>query len=293
MNEVQLLAGNARVELEVEVESLHHFRPRKGESSPEATVIQLSPVERGPYFAKILDEREDSVLISRGVANIRTAEKRVKSLLDQKKVEQAKTEARENWPEFFGLNASVLLDYEEVSSGRRHPVLILRDPENSENEGLLTAISFDKDYSSSFAVRQSRTSWLRMVLAREGDINHFLLLTLTSKESPITIFHRKIDGDVLVATDYLLADSRRIIRREATITKEEWLEGEPLPEAVASFEEETLEEPAEEQPPTPVVGKNGKVQVDCPECEKKVRVGAKKLATGQARCPKCKKIIEV
>lgn len=304
MSAKQVLA-NAKIQLEVKIEDVSHFRPRKGERDAECAIIRLSPTGHGPFFAKIFDEREDSVFISRGMANIRTAEKAAKTLLDQKKVEQAKAEAHESWPDYFGLNASVYLDFEEAVPGHRIPILVLRDPDESKTAGLLTTVLFDKDHSSSFAVRQSRDSWLRMVLARdkeEENTNHFLLLTVTSKESPIAIFHRLIDGKKLVATDYLLTDERRIIRREATITKEEWLEGEPLPEAPASFEEEALEEPEEEPSPDQMVdkskqidltvGKNGKVETYCPKCDKIRRIGAKKLEKGQARCPKCNTLLE-
>ena len=249
-NEERVLAKNVKVELKVPVEDVWHFRPRRGEDGRECATIELSPTSKGgPYTARIYDEREDSVFISRGMANIRTAEKAAKSLLNQEKVGKAKTEAHTNWDEYFALNASVHLDYEEASPGRKQPVLVLRDPEESEEEGLLTTITFDKGPGASFSIRNPGDGWCRIVIARgkkDEQINHFLLLTVTSKESPINIFHRIIDHEKLVATDYILTDRRRIVRREATITKEEWLEGEPVPEAVASFEEE-VPEPSDEQ----------------------------------------------
>lgn len=299
--ELKVLVRNAKVQLEVEVDDLHHFRPRRGEDGNECAIIQLSPTEKGPYFAKIYDEREDSVIISRGMANIRTAEKVARTLLDKDKVKKAKDEAHDSWPEFLALNASVYLDYEETNSGRKQPVLILRDPEGSEEDGLLTAIAFDKGPNSSFAIRDSRDSWLRMVLDRnkEERDSHFLLVTVTSKESPIVVFHRSIDENYLVATDYILGNTRRIVRRQATIIKEIWLEGEPSPEVIASVEEEVLEEPIEVEKisgeeeattATPQVGHNGKTAVECPECGTNSRIGSKKVGT--TKCKTCDEVLQ-
>jgi hypothetical protein len=260
-SEPRQLAQNVKVVLEVEVESVRHFRPQRGKKDPECAIIQLSPTSKGPYFAKIYDERKDSTFISRGLANIRTAEKAAKSLLDQEKVKQAKDEAHEGWPEFFSRNASIWLDYEEVNPGRKQSVLILRDPEESEEEGLLTAVTFDKGSGASFAIRNLHdSSWLRTVLVRDkdGETSHFLILTVTSNKSPINIFHRVIDGKKLTATDYILSDTRRIVRREAKIIKEEWLEGEPFPEAIASSEEEDPSEHSEEDVQTEAAKKNGR-----------------------------------
>jgi len=249
MNEPRQLARNAKVILEVTVESIRHFRPKRGEKDPESAIITLSPTGEGPYFAKIYDERKNSTFISRALANLRTAEKTAKKYLDQDKVDKAKSEAHDGWPEFFGRNASIFLDYEESNTpGRKAPVLILRDPEESEEEGLLTAVTFDKCPGDVFAIRNLHDSWLRMVLDRDkvDGTSHFLLLTVTSERSPVNIFHRTIDGKKLVATDYILTSKRRIVRREAEIIEEEWLEGEPFPEVIASFEEEAPDAPSEE-----------------------------------------------
>lgn len=307
MNEPRQIARNVKVVLEVPVETVRHFRPQRGKTDPECAVILLSTSGEGPYFAKIYDERENSTLISRGMANIKTAEKAAKSLLDQDKVKQAKDEAREGWPEYFGLNASIFLDYEEAStSGRKVPVLILRDPEESEEEGLLTAVKFDKCPGDVFAIRNLNDSWIRMVLNRDkGDgTSHFLILTVTSERSPVNIFHRTIDGANLIATDYILTDKRRIVRREAKITKEKWLEGEPLPEVIASFEEEAPDEHSEEESviplaanpvkPTPVTPaaakKNGNRVIVCGQCDKENTV---KKTAKTAHCTKCKTVLDL
>jgi len=243
---LEVLARNARVQLEVPAETLSYFRPRRGETGNEAAIIRLMAMTSSPYFAKIIDEREDSAFIAHGLANIRTAEKAAKSLLDQAKVDAAKTEANEVWPEFLGLNASVLLAFEKTAKGQR-PVLVFRDPEEVEEDGFLSAIAFDKDQFSSFAVRESNDSWIRNVVDREKDVNHFLLVTVTSRQSPIVIFHREIKDGLLTATDILLSDERRIIRRIARVEEEVWLEGEPndIAEKV---------EPEKEPEPPPATG---------------------------------------
>lgn len=295
-SDLQLLARNAKIQLDAGIETLHHFRPRRGEEGNEAAIIRLSAIIGSYYAAKVFDEREDSVLISRGLAGIRTAEKAAKDYMDHQKVDEAIREAKKAWPEYLELNASISLAY-ETTKKRRHPVLVLRDPEEVEPDGLLTAIVFDKDIFSSFGTREAYGSWARTVLDYDSkeNVNHFLLLTVTSNESPIVVFYREIKEGRLVATDYLLANERRIIRRTAQIETEEWLEGEPLPDTVVSFEEEIPEEPIESSEPTTqaehTVGANGKVQVECLVCEQTVRVGVKKLEKGQARCPKCKNLI--
>lgn len=222
---LQVLAENAKVQLgDVPVETLFHFRPRKGEPGHEATIIRLVAKTGSPYALKIIDEREDSVFISRTWANIRTAEITAKKLLDQKKVETAKKEASDLWPEYFGYNASVCLGYDQ---GRQ--VLVLRDAEDVEIDGLLKATPLVKDTFSSFTVRQSGKSWMRDVLHLDSETktSYFLLVTITSKQSPIVVFHREIKDGIATMTDYLLADERRIVQRTARVEEEVWIEGEP------------------------------------------------------------------
>lgn len=244
MNDLRLLVKNARIDLDVGVEGLYHFRPHQGEPDIESAVIRLYPHGGGPHCVKILDQREDSVFISRGVANIRTAEKRARNLLDQNKVEQAKTEARENWAAYLSLPASVWLGHDEAKYTYGQPVLVFRDPEGEKTNGLVTSVVFDENVSSHFSTRQERYSWLDMAMCRdrdEQDICHLLFLTVTSENAFIGIYHREIDGQKLVATDYYLDDERRVIRREGQIANEEWLEGasrEPRPEAITSLEKE-------------------------------------------------------
>lgn len=247
---LEILARNARVQLNVPTETLSYFRPRRGDVGNEAAIIRLTAVEGSQYFAKIIDEREDSAYIARGLANIRLVEKAAQSLLDQTKVKAAKAEASEAWPEFLGLNASILLAFEETTKGRSHPVLVLRDPEEVEEDGFLSTITFDKDQFSSFTVRESNGSWIRSVVAREEEenINHFLLITVTDRQSPIVIFHREIKDGLLTATDILLADERRIIRRVAKVEQEVWLEGGPNDDISV---EVTAEEVEPEKKPEP------------------------------------------
>lgn len=294
-NEPRQIAQNVKVVLEVPVETIRHFRPQRGKTDPECAIILLSPTGEDPYFAKIYDERVNSTLISRGLANLRTAEKTAKKYLDQNKVDKARSEARDGWPEFFGHNASVWLDYEEANTpGRKTPVLILRDPEESEEEGLLTAVTFDKCPGDVFAIRNLQDSWMRMVLFRDkGDGTcHFLIVTVTSERSPVNIFHRTIDDKKLIATDYILTNKRRIVRREANITNEEWLEGEPFLEVIASFEEEAPDAPSEEVPtdspanPVSTAKKsNGSRVINCGQCSEDNTV---KKTAKTAKCKKCK-----
>src|SRR3990167_6776297 len=124
----QLLARNVVVKLKTDVVNLGYFRPQRGQGGHQGAVIRLYPCEDAPHFLKIFDQRPDSVEIARGWSNLVAAEKKVKHVLDQEKVEVAKAEAREGWPEYFGLNASVYLDHEEAASGRHYPVIILREP---------------------------------------------------------------------------------------------------------------------------------------------------------------------
>lgn len=246
-NDLTMLAKNATIQLgEVPIKNVSHFRPRKGEDGCAAAIIRLRAREGSPYAVMVFDEREDSVNIASAMANILNLERNGADLLDKEAVRKARQEAHDYWPRYLGFNASVHLGYDN----NRRPVLVLRDPEDVEVDGLLKTTPLTKEVFSSFTVRQSGKSWMREVMHfdEENKVNYFLLVTLTNEKNKIVVFHREIRDGVATMTDYIIDNERRVVQRIADVREEVWLEGEPNQKV--AIESENKPEEIVETPPT-------------------------------------------
>ena len=288
--EETLLCKNARVQLVVDLSKVFYFRPDRVRSVAE---IHLIPGPNDDYRRlKIYDEREGSILIARKQANIRKAEKESKAYIDQTKIDAAKAEISEAWPEYLNSNASIHLSFEITGKDQQTDVLILRDAENVNEDGLLTATGFDTDQFSHFTTKATHNktakSWMRPVMIRDVEddkLRHFLLVTVTRKETPITIFYREIKDNKSMMIDYKLDHERRAWQYDGIITSKVQLEGEP--------DETVDEEPAVAEPVTIEIAetphKNGKVEAECPDCETVVRIAPRML--GKTKCKTCQTVL--
>lgn len=284
--EEMVLCKNARVRLTVDLSKVFYFRPDRGKSAAE---IHLTPsANDDSHRLKIYDEREGSILVARKQANIRRAE-RDSEFRDLKKIDTAKAEISEAWPGCLNSNASIYLGFETTGKNQQMDVLILRDAEKVKEDGLLTATGFDTNQFSHFTTRakHSKTaeSWMRQVMIRDekdDEIRHFLLVTVTGEDTPITIFYREIEDSKLTLIDYKLDHERRAWQYDGIITSKIQLEGEPAAEQFLPDPPAIIEVPIE------TTHKNGKVEAQCPECGKIMHVAKERLELGKAQCSKCK-----
>lgn len=286
--EEMVLCKNARVRLTVDLSKVFYFRPDRGKSAAE---IHLTPsANDDPHRLKIYDEREGSILVARKQANIRKAEKESKAFIDQTKIDTAKAEINEIWPERLNSNAAILLGFETIGKDQQMPILILRDAEEIEADGLLTATAFDKDEFSSFSTRAkynpTHENWVRMIMVQNENEKtaHFLLVTVTNKEAPITIFYREIKDEKWLATDYKLDHEKNAWQYSGIVESKVHLEGEPAAEKMLPDPPAIIEVPIE----TP--HKNGKVEAQCPDCDAAVvRINPKML--GKTKCKSCQTLL--
>lgn len=304
--EETLVCKNARVQLEVDLSKVFYFRPDRGQTVKPAAEIHLTPcLKDDSRRLKIYDERQYSVFIARSQANIRKAERESKAFLDQLKIDTAKTTMNIAWPGYLNSNAAIFVAYEEINRDQQMPILILRDAEEVEEDGFLTATELDIDKFSNFSIRATHNkydSWLRQIMVDDGEIKHFLLVTVTSQDAPVRIFYRKIEDEKLTSIDYVLNQRRNAWRYNAVIESKIQLEGEPneaveLPvDAVAELPEELVAEQFLPDPPATIEiaetpHKNGKIEAECPECDNAavVRISSKML--GKSKCHVCKTVL--
>lgn len=276
-------AGNAKVEIETSIHDVSYFTPRQGQNAPECAIIDLRPHPNSRALFRILDCRKDSVFIAKAAATIRAAETRAERnkflTVKEEDIAEAKRQAEEGWPAYFGRNAKVVLATEKIGD-RQFPVLILEDPDEGANESLLASTAIECGTGKGgFFTREHYGAWRRRIMHRDDEtgIRHFMIVTVTSDETPLMLVHRIIKEKSFVEVEYTLKTDVNILERRGRLTKVTVLKGSL---ANAEYDEEVDE--AQED--------TSMVKIECPHCEKPLTIKRQNILDAVLMtCTECKK----